>query len=115
MDEVNALLDRVITKQEGETILASGQYAAKTTAAFKKQFYIQTFVSITIAFEPSRQFLSSVQRWFEANLGQRVILDLVIDEGIVGGAIIVCNDHYKDYSIVRDFSKYSEQRSAIQP
>lgn len=99
----------ILTKQEGEDYI--GQMEAKISSSgqkdgladnleeFKRIFFKQTFIPITLAFEPGPKFLKKVASWFSQNLGKKVILDVTVDKNIVGGAIVICNNHYKDYSL----------------
>lgn len=59
----------------------------------------QSFPKLTVAFKPSREFLDKITVWFEKNVGEKITVDLTIDPEIVGGAVILFNEHYRDYSI----------------
>lgn len=68
---------------------------------FKKLFYKTQTVSITLAFNPSKEFLERLIKWFEDNLGKRVILDVKVDPGLIAGAQVLCKEHFRDYTVRR--------------
>jgi len=55
-------------------------------------------VALTIAFEPSTEFIRQIYDWFEKISPKKVVLDLRTRREIVAGAIIEYNGKYKDYS-----------------
>lgn len=111
-----SLLGHILTKQEGERLIENPSEFARfgrllgsrvnveaIFADFKTQFYKLKFVSLKLAFEPRREFLAQVKKWFEYNLEGPVVIDLAVDPSIIGGAVIIANDHYKDFSIAKRF------------
>lgn len=66
---------------------------------FKQVFYDMPIVSLTLAINPTRSFLTGVQGWFSENLGKKAVLKLDVEPEIIGGVKIVCNDHYLDLSV----------------
>jgi uncharacterized protein YuzE len=65
----------------------------------KDSFSKFKFVSITLAFEPSNKFLQNIKVWLEKNMEEKVLVDLTINRKIIGGAVVIANNRYKDYSI----------------
>lgn len=92
-----AIFQGIITKQEGEAQMEEADWSREA----RRAFWQQKFVSLTLAFEPRRQFLLEVKRFLEKNLGEAVIIDLSVDEQITAGAMIVCNNHYKNYALTQ--------------
>ena len=66
---------------------------------FKQLFYQMPVVGLTLAFNPSRSFLSGVRDWFSQNLGKTAVVKLEVDPELIGGVKLVCNDHYLDLSV----------------
>lgn len=71
-------------------------------------------VSLILAFEPSE---GAVERFYskisEAS-GKRVILDLVYEPQIIGGAVIIFKGRYRDYSFKKIFeAEFEKGRSKI--
>ena len=62
-------------------------------------------ISLTLAFEPSSDFLAYLKDWLWANYSKEAVLDLKIDPKICGGAIVVANDHWRDYSLAFEVDK----------
>ncbi len=56
-------------------------------------------ISMVFAFEPTDKTLQSLSRWFVLNTSKQVLFDIRIDKSIVGGAAILSNGKYLDYSI----------------
>lgn len=129
MAELDGLFEVFVTKQEAEDFmnyledlgskslgLGDGasrfgvgddlvNFFSKTKSAqiltlFKNKFVSTTLISLKLAFKPSSEFLKTVKAWFEENAGIKVLLDLSVDPKIIGGAIIIANNHYRDYSVL---------------
>lgn len=69
------------------------------THELKKILAQNNFPKLEIAFEPRYEFVKELKEYFSKNLNQIVLLDLVINPTIIGGAIIICNNHYRDFSL----------------
>src|SRR3989344_568836 len=127
-EEIDNLVDQFLTKDAGEAFikaieakLSVGETTTKNLPVyiseklsklenemalsevhelFRKCFYKRDFVSLTLAFEPSDTFLREITEFFEENLWKKVIIDLEIDEDLIGGARVSCNDHFRDFSLL---------------
>ena len=106
MKNVDFDVENILTKQEGEDLLFSlasdKDFSDSHKDSLRKNFFSTTFVPITLAFEPGRDFLTKVKSWFCQQMGKNVILDLKVEPKIVGGVIVVCNNHYRDYSVASE-------------
>lgn len=104
-------ISKLITKQEGQDLIFAMEANVKAYGQvyiddFKREFLKSNFVTLTLAFEPGREFLLKVKKFFEENMGEGVILDLIVNEKIVGGASLICNNHYRDYTLASVMEKY---------
>jgi F0F1-type ATP synthase delta subunit len=66
---------------------------------------------ITLAFQPVHDDLDKIITWIRSNIGPQVVLDVVFDESVIGGAIIEYKGIYADMSLRKkldntDFSKF---------
>lgn len=63
--------------------------------------FVQGFdtVAITLGFDPSMRFLREVAQWFSVLLGRKVLLDVNIENSVVGGCIVNYNGKYIDYTL----------------
>lgn len=124
MKEVEELLKSVVTVDDGLKIISNlenklelsrvskkngvSDGASGMLDEFKGAFYKMQVVNLTLAINPDLGFLTDLQEWFSDNLGQKVIFDLKVDPQIIGGAKIICRDHYRDFSLsamIEEFSK----------
>ncbi|MDO8270036.1 MAG: F0F1 ATP synthase subunit delta [Candidatus Levybacteria bacterium] len=62
-------------------------------------------MSMVLAFEPTDETLQAFSRWFILNTKKQVLFDIKIDKTIIGGAAILSNGKYLDYSIKPTFEK----------
>lgn len=62
-------------------------------------------IKIVIAFLPREEFLKRISHWLNKEMKQKVILDLVSDPKIVGGAIIEYQGKRLDFSIAKEIDK----------
>lgn len=67
----------------------------------KKDLISLPKAKIEIAFEPVQSTLNKISEWFEKKLGKRVVLDIVINPKIVGGAKIEYNGKWRDFSLIK--------------
>lgn len=68
-----------------------------------------TVVSIVIAFEPKEKSLQTLSRWFVSSINKQVLFDVKVDRSLIGGAAILYQGKYLDYSIKPDFEKAYER------
>lgn len=128
MTDAEKLLSRIKTVQQGEEIVkalealssskkavnylsfdtlyvldsfARGNAHLGLVSDFKRLLYKTPTVSLTLAYNPSREFLERVKKWFEQNLGQRILLDLKVQPKLIAGAQILCKEHFRDYTVRR--------------
>jgi len=60
-------------------------------------------IMLHFAFNPKEEILRSVLNWFLENLKKEVVLDIEVDQNLIGGAVVVYNGIYKDYSLRKKF------------
>jgi len=80
---------------------------------FKKYLQSLPEIKLEIAFLPSRKFLSRINQWLEEEFGQKVILDLIINPEIVGGAIIEYQGNWRDFSLRKEIDKLISQKTLL--
>lgn len=68
------------------------------------------YLKLEIAFEPSEDFLSKIKKWFREENHQEVILDLIINPKIVGGAVIEYRGSWRDFSLLKEIDKLFSQK-----
>jgi F0F1-type ATP synthase delta subunit len=56
-------------------------------------------ITLTIAFEPSAELVTTISDWVHNNLGSKVLLEVNVDPYIIGGAIIIFNGKYLNISV----------------
>ncbi|MBI2049300.1 hypothetical protein HYT32_00055 [Candidatus Roizmanbacteria bacterium] len=59
-------------------------------------------IKITLAFDPSNQTIENIHSWISSRLGQGYILDIQTSPEVLGGAIIVFNGEYRDFTIKKN-------------
>ena len=99
MNEVQKLFKQIKTRQQGEEVLRGLGPSSRAGEEFGRLLSGARSVGLTLAFYPSEAVLSKIIDWFEDNLSERPIIDLSVDPDIVGGAKVLCNEHFKDYSL----------------
>src|SRR5260221_229798 len=57
------------------------------------------FMELTLAFDPSSKLLNKIISLVKSSAGPNVALDIKIDKGIIGGAVIAYNGKYGDFSL----------------
>jgi F0F1-type ATP synthase delta subunit len=57
-------------------------------------------LTLTIAFEPRVKSIDRFHGWITQNVSKDIILDIEVDQSIVGGAQITFKGKYADYSLI---------------
>lgn len=71
-------------------------------------------VKLTIAFQPDEDTITLFSDWFKKNIGKEALIDLQFDKSIVGGAQLIVNGIYKDYSVRKNLNnRFQIQRDEI--
>lgn len=65
-------------------------------------------MELVLAFEPTDKTLQSLSRWFILNTKKQVLFDIKIDKDLIGGAAILSNGKYLDFSVKPHFDKIFE-------
>lgn len=103
------ILEQDISYQKGFTIkkiAAAHQVnldsAAEVVAFLQKLTEAITtlpVVTITLAFSPRADLVTSISQWFTMNFGRLVILDIKVDPTLMAGSVVSFNGKRKDYSL----------------
>jgi len=62
-------------------------------------------MELVLAFKPTDKTLQSLSSWFILNTKKQVLLDIKIDKNLIGGAAILSNGKYLDFSVKPNFDK----------
>ncbi|MCX6759693.1 MAG: F0F1 ATP synthase subunit delta [Candidatus Nealsonbacteria bacterium] len=75
--------------------------------------YLQSLpeIKLEIAFSPDDNSLDRISQWFEKELGQKIILDLIINPRVVGGAIIDYRGNWRDFSLAKKIDQLISQKN----
>jgi len=93
---------------------AKGVDKAKYLKQAKEALKKLKVISLRVAFDPTEDMIDKLFSWVTKNVGEGTILDITKDEEIIGGAIIVSQGHYLDFSLrkkIREF--FSKQRPIL--
>lgn len=66
-------------------------------------------MSMVFAFEPTNKTLQTLSRWFILNTNKQVLFDIKVDKSLLGGAAILSNGKFLDYSVRPLFEKIADQ------
>jgi hypothetical protein len=72
--------------------------------ALADQLHACKSIQLTIAFQPDEQTITYFSDWIKKNIRNDLIIDLQYDKSIVGGALIIADGAYKDYSVRKNLS-----------
>src|SRR6266404_2438995 len=71
-------------------------------------------LQLTIAFRATDETISLFSDWVKKNIRKDLLIDLHFDKTIVGGALIIADGAYKDYSVRKNLSnRFQIQREDI--
>lgn len=92
------LIIRPLMQQEGVDFSNKAQikgFVANLTNALRNL----TTLKLVIACEPNEATLKDISAWIRQHTSGKVVLDIEVNEEIIGGAVIEYNGVYKDYSL----------------
>jgi len=58
-------------------------------------------IKLEIAFSPDDNFINKISWWLEKALGQKIILDIIVNPKVVAGAIIEYQGNWRDFSLAK--------------
>lgn len=58
-------------------------------------------LKLTLAFEPTAEFIEKLHEWTADNLGEEIVLDFEVNPKIIAGAVISYSGRYFDFSLSR--------------
>ena len=71
-------------------------------------------IQLTIAFHPDEETITFFSEWVKKNVSPTILIDLQFDKTIVGGAQIIANGVFKDYSVRKKLAnRFQIQREDI--
>ncbi len=97
--EIAAALRKVLENQG--ISFSNREEMRKFLLELQKALRALPVLSLTLAFSPSEKFLTKLSSWAKEHMENLVILELSYDPEILGGAVIVSNGHYYDFSLMK--------------
>ncbi len=71
-------------------------------------------IKLILAFRPNEETISFFSDWIKKNVKADLLIDLQFDKSIVGGAQLIANGMYKDYSVKKKLAdRFQIQREEI--
>lgn len=71
---------------------------------FKKKISEVPTITLTFAYEPSAGTVKKICSWLSTNLDHRMLLDVEVDEEIMGGVMFTYKGLYRDFSVRKKFN-----------
>lgn len=93
--------DSISGKEQTRTLLSD---AYRTICALP-------ILKLTMAFEPSESIIDNISNWARSNLQSGILLDLSLDRSLLGGAQIVYEGKYYDYSLKKKIKEVFENNN----
>jgi F0F1-type ATP synthase delta subunit len=102
--QVRAWVSEAIKKEAPNEINDVGNYLKELSAKLVEL----KVISLKIAFEPTRSSIDKFTAFIRKRVGDDVLLDFEFDPSILGGAVVINNGIYKDFSLKRLFDSEFE-------
>jgi hypothetical protein len=101
---------RNIAELENQGILTKSATSQNAfLVALKKSLSGKGLLRLTLAFTPRAEFIDKLSEWTEKTTGQKVILDIFVQEEVIGGALFEYEGEYRDYSLAKKLDKVLEE------
>jgi hypothetical protein len=86
----------------------------KTVDELKDKLRAMRVVQLTLAFQPDEAAIGLFSEWVKKNISTNTLIDLQFDKTIVGGALIISDGQYKDFSVRKKLAgRFQIQRDEI--
>ena len=79
-----------------------------TLASLIKKFKV---IKLTLAFDPTPKTIDNIHEFVSQNLGIGYILDIEVLENILGGAVIMFNGKYQDFTLKKTLEEVFESKN----
>jgi F0F1-type ATP synthase delta subunit len=71
-------------------------------------------IKLVLAFDPTHKTIENIHNFIKENMGIGYILDIEVSENILGGAIVIFNGKYNDFSLKKSIEDtFSEKQKEI--
>ena len=105
-NKIDEKLRKEIEKLEKEKVLPSSPEDQSSFFKELENFLLKIpKVKLEIAFTPTEEFISKIKEWFKEKIKKKVILDIVVNPKIVGGARIEFQGKWRDFSLEKEIEK----------
>ena len=68
-------------------------------------------INLTLAIQPDEKLLNRIKSWILSNYGENAIIDIDIKADILGGAIVIVDGVYHDFSLVKKLAEVLRRES----
>jgi F0F1-type ATP synthase delta subunit len=73
-------------------------------------------IKLVLAFDPTRRTIEKIHNFVKENIGIGYILDIEVYHDVLGGAIVIFNGKYKDFTLKKNLEEvYRLRRSEVLP
>ena len=73
-----------------------------TLGSLIKKFKV---IKLVLAFDPTRKTIENIHDFVSENIGIGYILDIEVLESVLGGAVVIFNGKYKDYTLKKSLEE----------
>ncbi len=105
-DNVNST--KLVKPYLGEQVLSTLAPDTLSTALadLRRRLESMTKIQITTAFAPDYKFILKLKDWVNTNIKKDILVDFEFDPMLLGGAQVIYNGRYKDYSLAKSLDTY---------
>jgi F0F1-type ATP synthase delta subunit len=69
-------------------------------------------INLVIAIHPTARILEALSSWTSKVFSKKVLVDIHVNPEIIGGAVLIIDGKYKDYSLLKMLNEASKTRRA---
>ena len=102
-----------------EEFLRDEKYNGKETikdflTKLKEKIQTLKILELNIAFDPSDKTIETIHDWVLNNIGEDYVLSVTVDKRLIGGAIVIYDGKYKDFSLKKKLDEvFAAKREEI--
>lgn len=99
------LYNLILEAEKSGKILSDPKTQFDFLENLKNEFSKVPVLKIEIAFSPTTKTIEKISRYLEKEVGKKIILDIFVNQEIVGGAVLEYQGRYLNLSLAKEIEK----------
>ncbi len=104
-EDLKSLYHLILEAEEKMVVFDDPKSQFDFLESLKKELSQVPILKIQLAFSPSLETVEKISRFLKKEVGRKIILDILVNPEIVGGAILEYQGKYLNFSLAKEIEK----------